>query len=99
MADLVLSGMAGEIRNSIESDQFDLGGYTEIRATELIKSAFSTPLTAPTSMVKFTFVVGGGKLVRSRYNDDLLKWVCQALRDIGMTTIQRNDFLAMNTIP
>lgn len=35
--------------------------YTEQRAKDLITSAFSTPLDAPTEMVKFTFVVGGGK--------------------------------------
>jgi hypothetical protein len=68
-----LSGMAGEIRNSTESTQFDLSGYTEPRVTELMHSAFSTPLSVPTTMVKFTFVVGGGKLVRSRYADDLPK--------------------------
>ena len=34
-------------------------------------------------MVKFTFIVGGGKLVRQKYNDDLPKWMATALRDVG----------------
>jgi polyhydroxyalkanoate synthesis regulator phasin len=80
-----LSGMAGEIRTATTSEQFDLGGYTEQRAADLMKSAFSSPLTEPTKMVKFTFVVGGGKLVRSKYNDDLSRWLISALRDIGFT--------------
>lgn len=78
-----LSGMAGEIRSATTSEQFDLGGYTEQRATDLINAAFSAPLTEPTKMVKFTFVVGGGKLVRSKYNDDLTKWMVAALREVG----------------
>jgi hypothetical protein len=36
-------------------------------------------------MVRFTFVVGGGKLVRSRYAEDLPKWMATALRDIGFS--------------
>ena len=35
-----LSGLAGEIRSSLTSDQYDLGGYTEQRAKDLIHSAF-----------------------------------------------------------
>jgi polyhydroxyalkanoate synthesis regulator phasin len=78
-----LSGMAGEIRAATTSEQFDLAGYTEARAKELMVQAFSTPLDAPTEMVKFTFVVGGGKLVRSRYSDDMTKWVTNALKELG----------------
>eukprot|EP01038_Epipyxis_sp_PR26KG_P006451 gene6451-8873_t len=80
-----LSGLAGEIRTSFSSEQFDLNGYNEIRAKDLIITSFTNPLTAPNEMVKFTFVVGGGKLVRSRYSEDLPKWLVGALRDIGYT--------------
>lgn len=80
-----LSGLAGEIRSAISSEQYDLGGYTEPRAKDLIISAFGKPLTAPTEMIKCTFVVGGGKLVRAKYNDDLTKWIVSALREIGYT--------------
>jgi hypothetical protein len=80
-----LSGLAGDIRSTITSEQFDLGGYNELRARDLIISAFSSPLTAPTEMIKITFVVGGGKLVRSRYPEDLPKWLVAALREIGFT--------------
>lgn len=80
-----LSGMAGEIRSSLTSEQFDLANYTEARARDLVLAAFSSPLSAPSTMVRFTFVVGGGKLVRAKYSDDLPKWMGAALRDIGYT--------------
>mmetsp|Transcript_28344 Transcript_28344/g.39030 ORF Transcript_28344/g.39030 Transcript_28344/m.39030 type:complete len:459 (+) Transcript_28344:10-1386(+) len=80
-----LSGLAGEIRSSISSEQYDLGGYTEQRSKDLIHAAFSSPLPAPTEMIKCTFIVGGGKLVRSRYAEDMSKWLIAALREIGYT--------------
>ena len=80
---LSLSGIAGDIRSSITSDQFDLSNYTEQRCRDLITAAFSSPLSAPTEMIRFTFIVGGGKLVRQKYNDDLPKWMATALRDVG----------------
>ena len=80
-----LSGLAGEIRRSIESDQYDLANYTETRVKDLVTAAFSSPLTGPTTMIRCTFVAGGGKLVRAKYADDLPKWMLSALRDIGFT--------------
>ena len=68
-----LSGMAGSIRKATDSEQFDLAGYTESRVKDLFVVAFGSPLDQPSEMIKFTFIVGGGKLVRSRYSDDLLK--------------------------
>lgn len=35
-----LSGLAGEIRSSVTSDQYDLGGYTEQRAKDLMHATF-----------------------------------------------------------
>lgn len=78
-----LSGLTGAIRSAVSSEQFDLGGYNEQRTKELIRGAFAQPLEAPTEMVKFTFVVGGGKLVRSRYAEELPKWTIAALREVG----------------
>lgn len=80
-----LSGLAGQIRRSIESDEYDLANYTESRVKELMIAAFSAPLTGPTAMIRCTFIAGGGKLVRVKYSDDLPKWILSALRDIGFT--------------
>lgn len=79
------SGLARDIRAVVESEQFDLGGFTEQRAHDLIHTAFRTPLAGPTEMIRITFVVGGGKLVRSRYPEELPKWIVSALREIGFT--------------
>lgn len=80
------SGMAGEIRAAMESEQFDLANMTEQRVTDLMCNSFSEALTAPQKMLKFTFIVGGGKLVRAKYNEDMPKWINAALRSIGYET-------------
>ncbi|KAF0685670.1 Aste57867_22506 [Aphanomyces stellatus] len=77
------SGLVGDIRRAVASEQLDLGGYTEQRTHDLVVAAFGTPLTVPTEMIRFTFVVGGGKLVRARYAEQLPKWITAALRDVG----------------
>lgn len=79
------SGLAGEITSTAISGHYDLGGYNEARSKELMRASFSKPLTAPTEMIKITLVCGGGKLVRSRYSDDLPKWLVSALREIGFS--------------
>lgn len=76
-------GLVGKIRTATESDAHDLAGYTEARARDLIEKSFSTPLEGCMEMVKFTFTIGGGKLVRSRYDDSLSKWIVSALRDLN----------------
>jgi hypothetical protein len=60
-----------------------LSNYTESRVHDLIVSAFAMPLEAATEMIRFTFVVGGGKLIRAKYDEDLPKWMVTALREIG----------------
>ena len=80
-----MSGLAGEIRRSIDSEQYDLANYTEQRVKELMVAAFSAPLTGPKEMIRCTFIAGGGKLVRQKYSDDLPKWILSALRDIGFS--------------
>ena len=69
-----MSGMAGEIRACTTSEQFDFAGVSQTRVTDTIKNAFASPLKGPKTMVKISFIVGGGKLVRSKYNEELPKW-------------------------
>ncbi|OLP93498.1 hypothetical protein AK812_SmicGene24584 [Symbiodinium microadriaticum] len=76
------SGLAGKIRRVTESDEFDLSGYDQVRCNELAKAAFDEPL-ALKEMVRISFVVGGGKLVRQKYSDDLPKHFCSALTLVG----------------
>lgn len=76
-------GLVGKILRSTESEVYDLSNFTESRCRDLISKCFRTPLTACTEMIKFTFTIGGGKLVRSRYDDSMSKWMISALKDIG----------------
>lgn len=78
-----ISGLAGEIRSLVESESLDLGGYTEQRARDLMINSFSSPLPNPTQMIRVQFIVGGGKLVRSKYDDQLSRWCTTTLREIG----------------
>lgn len=48
----------------------------------LVKEAFTEPFVLA-SMVKLTFVCGGGKQTRQKYGDDLVRDFCQALDAIG----------------
>lgn len=74
--------MAGKVRRAAESDEFDLANYDQSRCDELAKGAFSQdfPLS---EMVRLSFVVGGGKLVRQKYSDDLPKLFMGSLTAAG----------------
>ncbi|CAK9032522.1 Uncharacterized protein SCF082_LOCUS20108 [Durusdinium trenchii] len=76
------SGLAGKVRRARESDEFDLSGYDQARCQELAKDAFSEPFPLK-EMVRISFVVGGGKLVRQKYSDDLPKHMVNALSAVG----------------
>mmetsp|Transcript_34659 Transcript_34659/g.80903 ORF Transcript_34659/g.80903 Transcript_34659/m.80903 type:complete len:413 (+) Transcript_34659:65-1303(+) len=77
------SGLAGKVRRATESDEFDLSGYDQARCDEFAKAAFSDPIPAA-AMVRLSFIVGGGKLVRQKYPDDLPKWFMASLSSAGL---------------
>ncbi len=75
--------MAKQVRGLTAYDpleKFDLGGFTQEQATEFIPLAFREPFSLP---LRVSFVVGGGRLVRAKYHDDLQKWLSAALRELG----------------
>jgi len=78
-----LKGVARDVRLAVASEEFDLAGYTETKSKEMFTQAFGRPLTAPKEAVQFTFVIGGGKLVRQKYSEELRKWISSALLEIG----------------
>ena len=45
-------------------------------------AAFKEPLKASTPL-RFTFVIGGGRLVRTRYDDHLGRWLSAGLSELG----------------
>ena len=64
-------------------ERHDLAGFTALQAAELVSLGFG-PSSAPYPLpLRFTFIVGGGRLVRAKYDEALLKWLTAALREAG----------------
>ena len=81
-----VSGLALHIRNSTESDTFDLAGQNVTTVTTNIEQAFREPfdlLHGNQEMIRLTFITGAGKLGRSKYDDNCAKHVTAALRSVG----------------
>jgi hypothetical protein len=77
------AALAKQIRAVVKYDAqetWDLAGYTSEQVTELVPLCFSEPFPTP---LRFSFVVGGGRLVRARYDQDLQKWLSASLRELG----------------
>ena len=72
MSEETAKKLAMEVRQSKESEQFDLAGYGPNSVAKMVQDAFTNPLPLG-SMVRLSFVVGGGKKVRQKYNDGLVR--------------------------
>ena len=88
MASLAVSGLAKQLREQAaagESTQSALGGYDNNRTVALVNDTFGTPQQLPPGvpMVRHTFVIGGGKGCRQKFQADLPKNITAALRAIG----------------
>ena len=84
MSEETAKKLAMEVRQSNKSEEFDLSGYGPNSVTKLVQDAFTAPLPLG-NMVRLSFVVGGGKKVRQKYNDGLERLLCDALNGIGFT--------------
>jgi len=73
--------LASEIRKATESTEFDLAGYGAEGCAKLAQ-ALEQPLSLH-DMIRLSFVVGGGKKVRQKYNDGLPMLLAEALRKVG----------------
>ena len=82
MSEETAKKLAMEVRQSKESEQFDLAGYGPNSVAKMVQDAFTNPLPLG-SMVRLSFVVGGGKKVRQKYNDGLVRELTSALSGIG----------------
>ena len=78
--------LAHAIRSSSESGEYDLAGYGADACDKLAEAAFGKPLPLA-QMVRCSFVVGGGKKVRQRYNDGLPALLADALKKVGFADI------------
>lgn len=86
LEDKKVAGLAKHVRESIETQEWDAAGYTEEQVVSLIKAAFSEPVRL-NEMIRHTFVVGGGKKVRQKYDEKMGKFFAMALRDIGYVEV------------
>ena len=96
MAALALSGLAKSLRASAlsgDGTSTALGGYDKERTEQLIRDTFGTPQQLPEKvpMVRHTFVIGGGKGCRQKFDKDLPKNITAALRDIGYSEDKSAD--------
>ena len=78
----LLSGMSLKIFSAESAETFDLANLPITTISSTISSAFSSPFPFPT-VLRLTFVVGGGKLCRGKYDDGTYKAVVTALADCG----------------
>lgn len=53
------------------------------QVASVLTSAFNEPFPHLSGMIRLSFVVGGGKGVRTKYDDNMPKWCSQALKSIG----------------
>ena len=79
--------MAAQMSRSIRAvtkydaqETFDLAGFNHDQIVEMVPLAFKEPMTLA---LRICFVVGGGRLVRAKYHEDLQKWLSAALRELG----------------
>lgn len=77
----MVSGLASSIRSATESATFDLAGHDAASIRAITKDAFSQPLTIA-DMIRITFVVGGGKLSRSKYDDKAMQALTSTLKQL-----------------
>ena len=82
MAEDKTKKLAAVIRSANASEEYDLSGYGPDACHALAGAAFAKPLPLA-EMVRLSFVVGGGKKVRQKYNDGLPTSLCDALRKVG----------------
>ena len=96
MAALLLSGLAKQLLASARSGEGTstaLGGYDRDRTAALMRDAFGAPQELPPGvpMVRHTFVIGGGKGCRQKFDKDLPKNITAALREIGFAEDKSAD--------
>ncbi len=74
--------LAAAIRSATESDEHDLAHFGPDACDALATGAFERPLPLK-DMIRVSFVVGGGKKVRQKYNDGLPTMLRGSLERVG----------------
>ncbi len=84
MAQTKADKIARSILASGSDEEFDLAGFDAGQVKQLVTAAFANPI-ACREMFRISFVVGGGKKVRSKYDDKLPKELSSALSELGFS--------------
>ena len=66
-----------------DAERFELANYTQEQAETLVEAAFAAPFEAATEPLRISFIIGGGKLVRHKFDEALGKYLTAALRKLG----------------
>ena len=67
-----------------KNGEYDLAGFTREWTEALVRGAFAEAVPAKRGFYAHAkFVVGGGKKTRAKYDDELLKYLTTALREVG----------------
>jgi hypothetical protein len=83
MSEHKVAGLAKTVREQTDkSEDFDLDNYSEDAAGKLMTACFAQPHPAETP-IRCTFVIGGGKEIRGRYDPQLYRGIAAALKAIG----------------
>ena len=79
------ASLAKRLRGIYENDEeerHDLANFSKEQVAAFVPAAFCEPIPAKEPL-RLTFIVGGGKLVRHKYDEDLPRWLSSALREVG----------------
>ena len=82
MAAALIRSIRATTDHDSELDKYDLSHFTTEASVKELCTVFAAPLPATTPL-RFTFIVGGGKLVRAKYEESLGRWLSNALRELG----------------
>ncbi|KAL9187039.1 hypothetical protein ACHAXT_010759 [Thalassiosira profunda] len=78
----MVSGLASSVRAATESATFDLAGHDAAFVRALAQDAFAAPFELD-EMIRLTFVVGGGKLSRQKYDPKSMQAFTSTLNQLG----------------
>ncbi|KAG8458757.1 hypothetical protein KFE25_012955 [Diacronema lutheri] len=83
MSEQKVAGLAKAVREQTDkAEEYDLDNYSEEAAGELMTACFAQPHPAGAPL-RCSFVIGGGKSIRGRYDPNLYRGIAAALKAIG----------------
>jgi len=82
MAEKYSNKIARAVHASPVSEEYDLTGYSQAQCEQLGEELFAHTFQVP-EQFRISFIVGGGKEVRQKYDANLPKWLSEVLRKHG----------------